>query len=360
MKRSGKIACGIVLALISLVALSSAAQASGGIQSRTAGVCQGEVFLELEVISVKRSQIHRTFHNGIKRLMRNEYEVVCNVVKNETRQGPKTASEITLLLYDPSRSILYDFDGKVRTDVPREWFMWNNSFWGQGAKKGVKFFAAFSDGTNFEKPVYPLVSRQIEERAAWDAAVVQKKQAKLFLEALSKTMPKHWKPSNKAVRVTCRPTRENVARKVPLKSTDKPKEDARQRELRVGIEYTITSPVGDNYTVPVRKFAGTVQIHTSVNKNFATLKTQPYTSSFRFVVFKKPYMQLPHKDPPTPTSPPGVEPPNWYRLELPQAVVYLDKTMKNTEGHVFPTQMPVLFMAIQKAVTLSNPPKEGA
>ena len=72
MKRSGRIACGIVLSLISLVALSSDAQASGGIQSMTPAVGQGEMFLELEVISVKRSQIHRTFHNGIKKLIRND------------------------------------------------------------------------------------------------------------------------------------------------------------------------------------------------------------------------------------------------------------------------------------------------
>ena len=85
MKRSGQIACGIVLALISLVALASTAKASGGIQSMTRAICHGEMFLELEVISAKRSQIHRTFHNGTKRLIRNEYEVVCNVVKNETR-----------------------------------------------------------------------------------------------------------------------------------------------------------------------------------------------------------------------------------------------------------------------------------
>ena len=81
MKRFRQIACGSVLALISLVALASAARASGGIQAMTPAVCRGDVFLELEVISVKRSQIHRTFHNGIKRLMRNEYDVVCNVVK---------------------------------------------------------------------------------------------------------------------------------------------------------------------------------------------------------------------------------------------------------------------------------------
>jgi len=348
-----------VLALISLVALASAARASGGIQAMTPAVCRGDVFLELEVISVKRSQIHRTFHNGIKRLMRNEYEAVCKVVKNETRQTPKAGSEISFLLLDRRSPIYYDFDGKVRTDVPQASFMWNNSFWGQNAKKGVKFFAAFSAGTNFEKPVYPLVSRRIEERAAWDAAVVQKKQAMLFLEALSKTMPKHWKPSNKAVRVTCRPTRENIGRKVPFKPTGNPKEDVRQRELRVGIEYTITSPVGEDYTlIPVkRKFGGgTIQIHTSVAPAGVVLKTKPYTSSFRFVVFKKSYMQLPHKDPqPTPPS-------HWYRLELPQAVVYLDKTMKNTEerGPLISSQMPVLFMATQKAVTLCNPPKEGA
>lgn len=359
MRRSGQIACGIVLGLISLISLVSTAQASDGIQSMTAAVCQGEVFLELEVISVKRSQVHRTYHNGIKRLMRNEYEVVCSVVENATPQGPKAGSEITLFLSDPMIPPLRDFDGKERTDIPRPIPLWPSTFWGEDARKGVKFFAAFRASTDFKKPVYPLASRRIEERAAWDAAVVQHKQTQLFLNALSKTMPKFWKPSNKAVRVTCRATRENVGRKMPFKSTDKPKEDARQRELREGIEYTITSPVGDDYTViPVRKFAGVV-IQTSVPPPGVTLKTKPYTSSFRFVVFKKPYMQLPHQDPPPSTSPPGVTPPYWYRLELPQAVVYLDKNMKNTEvGMVLPSQMSGLFLAIQKAANLCNPPKE--
>jgi hypothetical protein len=351
--RFRKIACGVVLALISLVAFSPAARASDGIQSMTAAVCRGEMFLELEVISAKRSQTHRTFHNGIKRLIRNEYEVVCNVVKNETQQGPKTGSEITFLLLDRRSPIYYDFDGKVRTDVPQASFMWNNSFWGQGAKKGVKFFAAFPAGTNFETPVYPLVSRQIEERAAWDAAVVQHKQSQLFLEALSKTMPKHWKPSNNAIRVNCRPTRENVGRKVPFKPTGNPKEDVRQRELRVGIEYTITSPADESYAARAWE---SKCLRTSVRPTGPAYKARPYISSFCFVVFKKPYRQLPHQDPlPTPPS-------KWYRLELPQAVVYLDKTMKNTwgRGGLVSSQMPVLFMAIQKAVTLCNPPKEGA
>jgi hypothetical protein len=235
-----QITIGVILALVSVIGVFSIARASGGVQPMTNVVGRGQVFLELGVLSVRRNQVHRTYHNGTKRLIRNEYEVVCKVIKNETSKGPKVDSEITLHLSDPTSRIVYDMDGKERRDVPRKFFIWNHSVWGGHMAKGVKFFAAFYPHADFRYSVYPLACRQITERDAWNAAVAQKKQAQLFLEALSKTMPKHWKPSNKAVRVTCRPTQENIGRKIPLKPTGQPKEDARQRELRV--ELNIPSP----------------------------------------------------------------------------------------------------------------------
>jgi hypothetical protein len=90
-------------------------------------------------------------------------------------------------------------------------------------------------------------------------------------------------------------------------------------------------------------------------------KVRPYISSFRFVVFKKPYKLILHRDPPP--SPAGTAQPDWDRLELPHAVVYLARAKKDISTGEFLLVLnlrPALFPAIQKAAKLCTTPKEAA
>jgi hypothetical protein len=185
MKSSQKVTPIIGLLCFVSIFFPNVVKASSGIQPISEAIKSGRVFLELEVQDVKSNQLHRTYHDGTKRLVSTESAMTCKVVKNYGERGPKAGETITVHTEhrDPQP---YDFDGKMR--IEKAW-MSPSSF--TAGKKGDKFFAVFGAHAYFKEPIRPLACRAISERKQWEAAHAKRSSSNLG-EVFDDMTPARW------------------------------------------------------------------------------------------------------------------------------------------------------------------------
>jgi hypothetical protein len=179
-----------------LATLCSLSVASGRLANTTEAVKAGERFLELEIQTVKKNEIHRTHHNGKKHLIGRELTVTCKVITNFCNETPKAGETLVIRVGGISDGFNQDYDenGNLHT-LSKAGRFYLNTFGPERSKRSTRFLAVFQGEFHPRPTVWrhypkPVAMRDIKERAKFIAAI-KTRLAGLPKPALTQHSPWH-------------------------------------------------------------------------------------------------------------------------------------------------------------------------